>query len=115
MTDMMLTGRVLDADEGHRAGLSHYRVGTGEGQARALELASSIARNAPLSNFAVMQALPRIAAMSQEDGLFVESLMAAIAQDDPAAKSRMRDFLAGKAGRVGKAGKVGNTGGAPKT
>lgn len=105
MTDMMLTGRVLDADEGHRVGLSHYRVGIGEGHARALELAGKIASNAPLSNFAVMQALPRIAGMSQEDGLFVESLMAAIAQDDPAAKGRMRDFLAGKAGKVKKAAK----------
>src|SRR6185436_12890733 len=26
MADMMLTGRVYDADEGHAAGLSHYRV-----------------------------------------------------------------------------------------
>ena len=74
-------------------------------QARALELAGKIAGNAPLSNFAVMQALPRIAGMSQEDGLFVESLMAAIAQNDPAAKGRMRDFLAGKAGKVKKAAK----------
>lgn len=103
MTDMMLTGRVLNADEGHQAGLSNYRVAAGEGLARALELAARIAGNAPLSNFAVLQALPRIAGMSQDDGLFVESLMAAIAQGDPAAKDRMRGFLAGKAGKVGKA------------
>jgi enoyl-CoA hydratase/carnithine racemase len=103
MTDMMLTGRVLDADEGHRAGFSNYRVGAGEGMALALELAGRIARNAPLSNFAVIQALPRIAGMSQGDGLFVESLVAAIAQSDPAAKARMRDFLAGRTGKVAKA------------
>jgi hypothetical protein len=30
--------------------------------------------------------------------------VAAVAQGDPAAKTRMRDFLAGKAGKVGKAG-----------
>jgi hypothetical protein len=36
--------------------------------------------------------------MSQSDGLFVESLMAAIAQGDDAAKQRMRAFLEGKAG-----------------
>ncbi len=100
MTDMMLTGRVLDADEGHRVGLSNYRVGPGEGLALALELAGRIARNAPLSNFAVVQALPRIAGMQQADGLFVESLVAAIAQGDPGAKSRMREFLAGKAAKV---------------
>ena len=46
--------------------------------------------------------LPRIAGLSQDDGLFVESLVAAMAQGDPAAKSRMRDFLAGKAAKVAK-------------
>jgi enoyl-CoA hydratase/carnithine racemase len=102
MTDMMLTGRVLDADEGHRAGISSYRVAAGEGLARAQELARKVAGNAPLSNFAVLQALPRIANLSPADGMFVESLVAAVAQGDPAAKSRMRDFLAGKAGKVGK-------------
>lgn len=102
MTDMMLTGRVLSADEGHLAGLSSYRVGPGEGLARALEIAGRIAGNAPLSNFAVLQALPRISGLSQDDGLFVESLVAAVAQSDPAAKGRMRDFLAGKARKVGK-------------
>jgi (methylthio)acryloyl-CoA hydratase len=102
MTDMMLTGRVLDADEGQDVGLSHYRVGEGQGVAKAMELARKIASNAPLSNFAVMHALPRIAEMSQAQGLFVESLTAAIAQGDPAAKDRMRAFLDGKAGKVGK-------------
>ena len=102
MTDMMLTGRVLSADEGHQAGLSHYRTGDGEGLVRALELAGKIAGNAPLSNFAVLQALPRIVGMSQGDGLFVESLVAAIAQGDPSAKARMRDFLSGKTGKVKK-------------
>ena len=102
MMDMMLTGRVLDADEGQHAGLSHYRVQAGQGVAKAMELAHRIAGNAPLSNYAVLHALPRIAEMSQPEGLFVESLMAAIAQGDPAAKERMRAFLEGKAGKVGK-------------
>jgi (methylthio)acryloyl-CoA hydratase len=102
MTDMMLTGRVLDADEGQAVGLTHYRVADGAGLAKGFELAGKIAANAPLSNFAVMQALPRIADLSQSDGLFVESLMAAIAQGDDAAKQRMRDFLEGKAGKVSK-------------
>ena len=102
MTDMMLTGRVLDADEGQAAGLSNYLVGDGKGLAKGLELAAKVATNAPLSNFAVMQALPRIADLSQSDGLFVESLMASIAQGDDAAKSRVRAFLEGRAGKVQK-------------
>jgi len=92
MTDMMLTGNVLDADEGQQRGISRYLVGAGEGLAKAFELARRIAQNAPLSNFAVTQALPRIADMSQADGLFVESLMSAIARDG-AAKERVRAFL----------------------
>ena len=103
MTDMMLTGRVYDADEGQAVGLSQYRVEAGQGVAKALELAGRIAGNAPLSNFAVMHALPRIADMSQDEGLFAESLMAAIAQGDDAAKGRMKAFLEGKAGKVKKA------------
>ena len=103
MTDLMLTGRVLDAQEGLQRGLSQYVVADGAGFAKACELASRIAGNAPLSNFAVLQALPRIADLSQSDGLFVESLMAAIAQGDDAAKERMRAFLDKRAGKVGKA------------
>jgi len=105
MADMMLTGRVLSAEEGERVGLSTYLVGEGAGLAKAFELAERIAANAPLSNFAVMQALPRIADMPQAEGLFVESLMAAIAQGDEAAKQRMQAFLEGKAGKVRANGK----------
>ena len=89
MTDMMMTGRVLDAQEGQQLGISQYLVEPGNGLEKALELARKVAANAPLSNFAVMHALPRIADASQSDGLFVESLMAAIAQGDEAAKSRV--------------------------
>ena len=102
MADMMLTGRVYDAAEGLAIGLSQYVVEDGKGLEKALALAEKVAANAPLSNFAVMHALPRIADMSQSDGLFTESLMAAIAQGDDAAKNRMRAFLDGKAGKVAK-------------
>ena len=102
MTDMMMTGRVLDAAEGQTLGISQYLVEPGQGLAKAFELAKRVATNAPLSNFAVMHALPRIADLSQPDGLFVESLMAAIASGDDAAKERVRAFLEGRAGKVGK-------------
>ncbi len=103
MTDMMLTGRVFDADEGQAMSASTYRVGDGAGLAKALELATKIAANAPLSNYAIVQALPRIADLPAADGLFVESLMASIAQGDEAAKERVRAFLEKRAAKVTKA------------
>ena len=102
MADMMLTGRVYGADEGLGIGLSQYVVEAGRGLEKGLELAAKIAANAPLSNFAVVQALPRIADMGQAEGLFLESLMAAIASGDEAAKERIRAFLAGKAAKVAR-------------
>jgi enoyl-CoA hydratase/carnithine racemase len=102
MTDMMLTGRVFDAAGAQAIGLVHYLVPEGQALAQATELAERIAANAPLSNFAVMHALPRIAEQSQDDGLFTESLMAAIAQSDGEAKARMQAFLSGKAAKVAK-------------
>jgi enoyl-CoA hydratase/carnithine racemase len=102
MTDLMLTGRVFDADEGQACGISNYRVADGAGLARALALATRIAANAPLSNYAITQALPRIADLSRDDGLFVESLMSSIAQADEAAKERVRAFLDKRAAKVQK-------------
>ena len=100
MADMMLTGRVLSAEEGHSAGLSHYLTDPGEGLALALELAKKVATNSPVTNFAVVQALPRIAQASPGEGYLLESLMAAVAGASPEAKSRMRAFLEGRAGKV---------------
>lgn len=102
MTDMMLTGRVFDAAEGQQVAISNYLVGEGEGLAKGLELAQKIATNAPLSNYAITQALPRIADLSASDGLFMESLIASIAQGDEAAKERVRAFLEKRANKVTK-------------
>lgn len=94
MTDMMLTGRTYSAPEGQAIGLSTYLVESGKGLAKGLQLAHQIAANAPLTNFAVMHALPRIAEAGQDHGLFTEALMAAVAQSEPEAKARLEAFLA---------------------
>lgn len=93
MTDLMLTGRVLSAREGVEANLVQYIVEKGQGLAKAKDLAARMAGNAPLSNFAILKALPRIQDMAQEEGLFVESLMSAFTQTSPEAKARIDDFL----------------------
>ncbi len=106
MTDLMLTGRVLSVREGFDANLVQYIVEKGQGLAKAKELAARMAGNAPLSNFAILQALPRIQDMAQEDGLFVESLMSAFTQTSPEVKARIDDFLDKRAVPVsGKASK----------
>jgi enoyl-CoA hydratase/carnithine racemase len=100
MTDMMLTGRVLSAEEGHTLGLSHYLTAPGEGLQKALELAGKVAGNSPVTNFAVLQALPRITQASPEEGYLLESLMAAVAGSSEQAQTRMRAFLEGRSGKV---------------
>ena len=100
MTDMMLTGRVYDAEEGERAGFAQYLVPAGEALAKAVALARRIATNTPMTNYALTQVLPRIAEQSTDHGLMTESLVAAIAQSAPEAKQRLAEFLAGRAAKV---------------
>ena len=104
MTDMMLTGRVIDARAGHELGISQYLVDDGEGMATAIGLANRIAENSPITNWAVLHALPRIAEAAPGEGLFVESLVAAISQGSAEAKALLDEFLAGKAAKVAASG-----------
>ena len=103
MTDMMLTGRVYNAVDGERIGLAQYLVPTGQALDKALELARVVARNAPMTNYALMHALPRIAEQPADQGFMTEALVSAIAQSAPEAKARVRAFLEGKAAKVQKA------------
>jgi enoyl-CoA hydratase/carnithine racemase len=79
--ELMLIGCTYGAEQGQTFGLSHILVDDG------------VATNAPLSNFAVMHVLPRIAESDPASGLLTESLMAAIAQGSDDAKARLKDFL----------------------
>src|SRR5574337_1031227 len=90
MTDMMLTGRVYNAEDGERLGFAQYLVPAGSAFDKALELAERIAGNAPLTNYALMHALPRIAEQPADHGYLTEALISAIAQAAPEAKERVR-------------------------
>jgi len=103
MTDMMLTGRVYNAQDGERIGMAQYLVPAGTAFDKAFELAERIAQNAPLTNYALMHALPRIAEQPSDQGFFTEAMMAAIAQSAPEAKARVTAFLEGRAAKVKKA------------
>lgn len=100
MTDLMLTGRVLTVAEAERFNLVNYVVPAGAVLQTARDLAAKIATDAPLSNFAITNALPRIQDMAQDDGLFVESLVAAFTQTSPEASQRLNDFVEKKAKRI---------------
>jgi (methylthio)acryloyl-CoA hydratase len=93
LCEMMLTGRKYSAAEGLALGLTHYAVGEGEALALAQDLARKIASNAQLSNFMMIQAISRIADMSKQDGLFTESLCAAVSQTSRDAEEGLRAFL----------------------
>ncbi|OGT82255.1 MAG: enoyl-CoA hydratase [Gammaproteobacteria bacterium RIFCSPLOWO2_02_FULL_61_13] len=100
MLDMMMTGRVIKAEEGKPLGFSQYLVEEGRALQTALELAAKVAGNARMTNYALMHVLPRIADIGQEQGLMMEALTAAIAQSAPEAKARIRDFLEKRGGKV---------------
>src|SRR5450432_4066737 len=100
MADMMLTGRVYSATEGAAYGFAQYLTEDGNALPKALELAAKVAQNAPLTNFAVLQALPMIAEANPQTGLLMESLMATVAQSDKEAKLRIRAFLDRKTAKV---------------
>lgn len=100
VAEMMLTGHVVNAQEGHAIGLAHYVTPAGEGLRKARELAERIAGNAPLSNFAILNALPLIAEQPMSHGLMTEALMATVTQSAPEAKQRVAAFLEKRAAKV---------------
>ncbi len=102
MTEMMLTGRKYNADEGLGLGLAHYVVGAGEAMTLARDLAGKIARNAPLSNYVMIHALSRIEDMDKAGGLFTESLCAALTQTSPDAQEGLAAFLEKRAPKFGE-------------
>ncbi len=102
MMDMMFTGRVYKAEEGERIGLAQYLVEEGQGLEKGIELAKKISSNAGMTNYALMHVLPKIVDSGQNEGLMMESLIAAISADAPEAKKRLTDFLEGRAKKVGE-------------
>ncbi len=93
MREMMLTGRSYGADEGLSLGLAHYSVGENEGMALAQKLARKMADNAPFSNYLMINAITRINDMSRGDGLFAESMSAALSVSSDGAKEGLSAFL----------------------
>lgn len=77
-----------------------YLVPPGELKSKAAELAAAVSAIAPLTVLGVLHALPRIQDMSEADGLFAESLMAALSQTSSEAATRLGEFVAKRAPQV---------------
>lgn len=92
MTDMMLTGRVLNADQAFAQNLVQYRVDAGTALETARRIGKTIAGNTPESNWAITQGLSRVNDMSYDDALYVETL---VGRNVISAESeqRLRDFV----------------------
>jgi (methylthio)acryloyl-CoA hydratase len=99
MQDMMLTGRVLKPDEAERYGAVQYVVPKGESLAKARALAAAICKNAPLTNFAVTNSLPRLQDMSYDDGIYFERMVSEFTRS-PESVERVNQFLDKTAPRV---------------
>jgi enoyl-CoA hydratase/carnithine racemase len=100
MTDMMLTGRTLGAEDAERMGVVNYLAPSGGGLDMAIDLARRIAENAPLSNYATINALQRIHDSGYDEGLLFETMIASLTQSTPEAIERMRDFVEKRAAKV---------------
>lgn len=96
MTDLMLTGRLLDAAEATAEHIVRYVVPAGGALSKARELALRIAQNTIETNWKIVNVLPRVQDLSHDDGLFMEQLNSAMAKP-PEVEERLRAFVEGKA------------------
>ncbi|WP_213772261.1 crotonase/enoyl-CoA hydratase family protein [Bradyrhizobium sp. dw_78] len=99
MADMMLTGRILNAEEARQVHLAQYVVPPGQALAKAREIAGKIAMNTPQTNWQITNVLPRIGELSHDDGLFMEYLNTSMTRP-PEARQRLNEFLEKKASRL---------------
>jgi enoyl-CoA hydratase/carnithine racemase len=96
VVDMMLTGRVLDRDEGLALGLVHYEARAGAGLSRALEVARVIAGNPPMANYAIINGIARIQEMAVGEGLFTETMVTRATRGGNDTAGRITDFFEGR-------------------
>lgn len=96
--DMMLTGRIYRGQEAVEVGLAQYLADDSEGRAR--ELASAVAANLPLSNFAISSAVSHMRNMSAFDAAYAEAILAGIVNTQEDARARLAAFADKTAARV---------------
>ena len=90
MIDMMLTGRVYQGQEAVDLGLAQYLVD--DSRAHAMQIATRIAENLPLTNFAICSAVSHMSNMSALDAAYAEACVAGVVNTQPAARDRLAAF-----------------------
>ena len=91
--DLVLTGRIIDAQEAHRIGLCNRVVPDGEVLDAARELAGSILQQGALAVRLAKQALNASSRAGQDVGLLLEQISQAVLFDSEDKRRRMTDFL----------------------
>ncbi|MCU1375259.1 MAG: enoyl-CoA hydratase [Actinomycetia bacterium] len=91
--EMLLTGRILDAEEALRWGLVTHVVPKGEGLAKALELADVVNANGPLSVAASKASAIETGWLPEEDARKIEGRYAALVTRSNDAKEGMKAFM----------------------
>jgi enoyl-CoA hydratase/carnithine racemase len=103
--EMMLTGRRMGVDQAEAVGLVHYRAEDGAGLDVAREVAQQIVRNAPATNYAIVNGIQRISEMPVGEGLFAETMVTVMTKAaDTGAKERISQFLEERRRRPDNAG-----------
>lgn len=91
--EMLITGRILDAEEALRWGLVSHVVPTGEGLAKGLEIADVIASNGPLSVAASKASAIETGWLPEDVAGPIESKYSAMVTRSNDAKEGMKAFI----------------------
>ncbi len=91
--DMLLTGRMLDAEEALRWGLVSHLVPEGEGLAKAREIAAVVAANGPLSVAATKASAIETGWLPETEARPIEGRYAASVTRSEDAKEGMKAFI----------------------
>lgn len=99
MIDMMLTGRIYQAEEAMSVGLCQYLV-EDDSDSRALEIANATAEAPSLSNFAICSTISHTRNMSALDASYMEAFVAGVVNTQADAGDRLAAFADKTAARV---------------